>query len=156
MGAPSIVAGEPIVRVEAVTKRFGQTVAVDRVSLAIAANEFFALLGPSGCGKTTLLRMLAGFESASEGRILIDGEDMAGVVPNRRPVNMVFQSYAVFPHMTVTDNVAYGLRVSRVAPPRSAPGSRRRSPWSGSRAWASAGPTSSPAASASGWRSPAR
>ncbi len=106
---------EPIVRIEAVTKRFGQTVAVDRVSLAIAANEFFALLGPSGCGKTTLLRMLAGFETASEGRILIDGEDMAGVVPNRRPVNMVFQSYAVFPHMTVTDNVAYGLRVSRVA-----------------------------------------
>ena len=94
------------------TKRFGEVVAVDQVSLAIQRNEFFALLGPSGCGKTTLLRMLAGFEMASAGRILIDGEDMAGVVPNRRPVNMVFQSYAVFPHMTVADNVAYGLRVS--------------------------------------------
>jgi spermidine/putrescine ABC transporter ATP-binding subunit len=105
----------PILRVEAVTKRFGATVAVDHVSLAIDANEFFALLGPSGCGKTTLLRMLAGFENPSAGRILIDGEDMAGVVPNRRPVNMVFQSYAVFPHMTVADNVAYGLRVSGTA-----------------------------------------
>jgi spermidine/putrescine ABC transporter ATP-binding subunit len=102
----------PIVEVEAVTKRFGPIVAVDRVSLAILRNELFALLGPSGCGKTTLLRMLAGFESASAGRILIDGEDMAGVAPNRRPVNMVFQSYAVFPHMSVADNVAYGLKVS--------------------------------------------
>ena len=100
----------PIVRTQAVTKRFGGVAAVDRVSLAIRPNEFFALLGPSGCGKTTLLRMLAGFERPSEGRILIDGEDMAGVVPNRRPVNMVFQSYAVFPHMTVAQNVAYGLR----------------------------------------------
>ena len=105
----------PIVRIEAVSKRFGGVAAVDRVSLAIRPNEFFALLGPSGCGKTTLLRMLAGFERPSEGRILIDGEDMAGVVPNRRPVNMVFQSYAVFPHMTVADNVAYGLKVSGVA-----------------------------------------
>jgi len=105
----------PIVRIEAVSKRFGGVAAVDRVSLAIRPNEFFALLGPSGCGKTTLLRMLAGFERPSEGRILIDGEDMAGVVPNRRPVNMVFQSYAVFPHMTVAENVAYGLKVSGVA-----------------------------------------
>jgi spermidine/putrescine ABC transporter ATP-binding subunit len=104
----------PSVQVEGLIKRFGQIVAVDRVSLAINANEFFALLGPSGCGKTTLLRMLAGFEIPSAGRILIDGEDMADVVPNRRPVNMVFQSYAVFPHMTVADNVAYGLRVSGV------------------------------------------
>src|SRR5687768_2197288 len=103
-----------MLRLEGVTKRFGEVVAVDRVSLEIRANEFFALLGPSGCGKTTLLRMLAGFEAASAGRILIDGEDMAGVVPNRRPVNMVFQSYAVFPHMTVAENIAYGLKVSRV------------------------------------------
>jgi spermidine/putrescine ABC transporter ATP-binding subunit len=103
-----------MVRLEGVTKRFGAVVAVDRVSLEIRANEFFALLGPSGCGKTTLLRMLAGFEAANAGRILIDGDDMAGVVPNRRPVNMVFQSYAVFPHMTVAENVAYGLKVSRV------------------------------------------
>jgi spermidine/putrescine transport system ATP-binding protein len=104
--------GAPIIRIDAVSKRFGRMVAVDQVSLEIRRNEFFALLGPSGCGKTTLLRMLAGFESASAGRILLDGDDMAGVVPNRRPVNMVFQSYAVFPHMTVADNVAYGLKVS--------------------------------------------
>jgi spermidine/putrescine ABC transporter ATP-binding subunit len=115
------VSSAPIVQVEAVIKRFGQTVAVDEVSLAIRPNEFFALLGPSGCGKTTLLRMLAGFEQPSEGRILIDGEDMAGVVPNRRPVNMVFQSYAVFPHMTVAENVAYGLKVSGVPRPEIGP-----------------------------------
>jgi spermidine/putrescine ABC transporter ATP-binding subunit len=106
MSAPAIV------RIEGVTKRFASVVAVDDVSLEIRPNEFFALLGPSGCGKTTLLRMLAGFERASAGRILIDGEDMAEVPPNRRPVNMVFQSYAVFPHMSVADNVAYGLRVT--------------------------------------------
>jgi spermidine/putrescine ABC transporter ATP-binding subunit len=108
------VSPPPIVRLEGVTKRFGATLAVDDVSLDIRPNEFFALLGPSGCGKTTLLRMLAGFEVASAGRILIDGADMARVVPNRRPVNMVFQSYAVFPHMSVADNVAYGLKVSGV------------------------------------------
>src|SRR5918996_4483329 len=104
----------PIIRIEGASKRFGQVAAVDDVSLEIRANEFFALLGPSGCGKTTLLRLLAGLERASAGRILIDGEDMAGVPPNRRPVNMVFQSYAVFPHMSVAQNVAYGLRVSGV------------------------------------------
>ncbi len=103
--------GRPMVQIEQVSKRFGNVAAVDDVSLNIAANEFFALLGPSGCGKTTLLRMLAGFEQPTGGRILIDGEDMATVPPNRRPVNMVFQSYAVFPHMTVADNVAYGLKV---------------------------------------------
>ena len=98
-----------------VTKRFGgAVVAVDDVSLDIREGEFFALLGPSGCGKTTLLRMIAGFEIPSEGRILIDGDDISGTPPNRRPVNMVFQSYAVFPHMTVFDNVAYGLKVTRV------------------------------------------
>jgi spermidine/putrescine ABC transporter ATP-binding subunit len=103
------------VQIERVSKRFGPVVAVGEVSLEIRAREFFALLGPSGCGKTTLLRLLAGFERASAGRIVIDGEDMAGVPPNRRPVNMVFQSYAVFPHMSVADNVAYGLRVTGVA-----------------------------------------
>jgi spermidine/putrescine ABC transporter ATP-binding subunit len=104
-----------IISVREVTKRFGGAVtAVDNVSLDIAEGEFFALLGPSGCGKTTLLRMIAGFEIPSEGRILIDGQNMAGIQPNHRPINMVFQSYAVFPHMTVFDNVAYGLKVGRV------------------------------------------
>jgi ABC-type Fe3+/spermidine/putrescine transport system ATPase subunit len=86
------VSAPAIVRIEQVSKRFAGMLAVDDVSLEIRANEFFALLGPSGCGKTTLLRLLAGFERPSEGRILIDGEDMAGVPPNRRPINMVFQS----------------------------------------------------------------
>jgi len=105
---------KPIITFENVTKRFGKLAAVDNVSLSIREGEFFALLGPSGCGKTTLLRMLAGFETPTEGRILIDGQDISNVPPNKRPVNMVFQSYAVFPHMTVADNVAYGLKVDRV------------------------------------------
>jgi len=103
-----------LITIENVTKRFGSVAAVDNVSLDIREGEFFALLGPSGCGKTTLLRMLAGFEIPTEGRILIDGVDMAGVPPNKRPVNMVFQSYAVFPHMSVADNVAYGLKIDKV------------------------------------------
>ena len=80
------------------------------MSLDIYQGEFFALLGPSGCGKTTLLRMLAGFETPDAGRILLDGEDIAGVPPHRRPVNMMFQSYALFPHLTVAGNVAFGLK----------------------------------------------
>ncbi|MBN8607731.1 MAG: ABC transporter ATP-binding protein [Caulobacterales bacterium] len=103
-----------IIRFEGVTKRFGKMVAVDNVNLEIREGEFFALLGPSGCGKTTLLRMLAGFETPSEGRVLIDGKDVAPLPPNKRPVNMVFQSYAVFPHMKVSDNVAYGLKMDGV------------------------------------------
>ncbi len=107
---------EVIVRIEGVSKRFGGGVtAVDAVDLEIRRGEFFALLGPSGCGKTTLLRMIAGFEIPSDGRILIDGEDMSATPPNRRPINMVFQSYAVFPHMSVAKNVAYGLKVEGVA-----------------------------------------
>jgi len=89
--------------------------AVEDVNLDIFAGEFFALLGPSGCGKTTLLRMLAGFERPSSGSVLLDGVDVSGVPPNRRPLNMVFQSYAVFPHMNVQDNVAYGLKIEGVA-----------------------------------------
>jgi len=104
-----------IISIDNVTKRFGPVVAVDGVSLEIQPNEFFALLGPSGCGKTTLLRMLAGFETPDDGALLIGGEDVTDVAPNRRPVNMVFQSYAVFPHMTVFENVAYGLKVVRTA-----------------------------------------
>jgi len=101
----------PIISIRNVSKRFPGVTAVDDVSFDIRQNEFFALLGPSGCGKTTLLRMIAGLETPSEGEIVIDGVDMAFTPPNKRPVNMVFQSYAVFPHMTVKDNVAYGLKV---------------------------------------------
>jgi spermidine/putrescine transport system ATP-binding protein/putrescine transport system ATP-binding protein len=108
---------QPVISIRNVTKRFGNMVAVDNVSIDILEGEFFVLLGPSGCGKTTLLRMIAGFEMPSEGQILIGGQDMAGVSPNQRPVNMVFQSYAVFPHMSVADNVAYGLKISGVAKP---------------------------------------
>jgi spermidine/putrescine transport system ATP-binding protein len=114
-GAGPDPAGRPIITFENVTKRFGKMIAVDAVDLTIHEGEFFALLGPSGCGKTTLLRMLGGFETPTEGRILIDGQDVADTPPNKRPVNMVFQSYAVFPHMTVADNVGYGLKVDRVA-----------------------------------------
>ncbi len=106
-------------RIESVVKRFAgaAAAAVDGVSLDIAAGEFFALLGPSGCGKTTLLRMLAGFEAPDEGRILIAGADMAGVPSYRRPVNMMFQSYALFPHMTAAQNIAFGLKQDRVPKP---------------------------------------
>ena len=107
-------ARKTIIRLENVTKRFGKVAAVDDVTLSVEEGEFFALLGPSGCGKTTLLRMVAGFETPTEGRILIDGEDVSRTPPNRRPVNMVFQSYAVFPHMSVADNVGYGLVVAGV------------------------------------------
>jgi putrescine transport system ATP-binding protein len=100
----------PFIRIQNVTKQFGDVYAVDNVSLDIYQREFFALLGPSGCGKTTLLRMLAGFETPTAGRILIDGQDMAAVPPWKRPANMMFQSYALFPHMSVGDNIAFGLR----------------------------------------------
>ncbi|HSS66424.1 MAG TPA: ABC transporter ATP-binding protein [Gammaproteobacteria bacterium] len=104
---------DTIIEIRGVTKRFGNVVtAVDDVSLDIRSGEFFALLGPSGCGKTTLLRILAGFESPTLGEVRIAGRNVAGVPPNRRDVNMVFQSYAVFPHMTVADNVGYGLKVT--------------------------------------------
>nr|WP_091977582.1 MULTISPECIES: ABC transporter ATP-binding protein [Bradyrhizobium] len=100
----------PLLRIEGVGKSFGNFRAVDRLSLDIRAGEFFALLGPSGCGKTTLLRMLAGFETPDEGRILLDGKDIAQVAPHQRPVNMMFQNYALFPHLNVRDNIAFGLK----------------------------------------------
>jgi putrescine transport system ATP-binding protein len=102
-------AGEPLVRFAGVSKRFGDVPAVNKLSLDIHQGEFFALLGPSGCGKTTLLRMLAGFEPPDEGRVLLAGEDLAAVPPHRRPVNMMFQNYALFPHLTVAGNIAFGL-----------------------------------------------
>jgi putrescine transport system ATP-binding protein len=100
----------PFIRIEGVSKKFNEFLAVDNVSLDIRKGELFALLGGSGCGKTTLLRMLAGFEQPTSGRILIDGQDMADIPPYDRPVNMMFQSYALFPHMTVEKNVGYGLK----------------------------------------------
>jgi len=105
---------EPYIRIENVTKSFGDFVAVNNVSLNIYHGELFSLLGGSGCGKTTLLRMLAGFEEPTSGKIYIDGIDMAGIPPYARPTNMMFQSYALFPHMTVEQNVAFGLKQDKV------------------------------------------
>ncbi|MFO1434901.1 MAG: polyamine ABC transporter ATP-binding protein [Gammaproteobacteria bacterium] len=105
---------EPYIRIENVTKKFGDFVAVNNVSLNIYKNELFCLLGGSGCGKSTLLRMLAGFEQPTSGAIYLDGVNMAGIPPYNRPVNMMFQSYALFPHMTVQDNVAFGLKQDHV------------------------------------------
>jgi len=112
---PAPVADMPLLRIEGVAKRFGGFQAVDRLSLDIRAGEFFALLGPSGCGKTTLLRMLAGFETPDEGHILLDGKDIAQVLPHERPVNMMFQNYALFPHLSVRDNIAFGLKRAGMA-----------------------------------------
>jgi len=104
----------PYISIERVTKKFGDFIAVNDVSLKIYKQELFCLLGGSGCGKTTLLRMLAGFEDSTSGRILIDGVDMTGIPPYERPVNMMFQSYALFPHMSVEQNVAFGLKQDRL------------------------------------------
>jgi putrescine transport system ATP-binding protein len=113
---PAAVAGDmPLLRIDAVVKNFGAFRAVDRLSLDIRAGEFFALLGPSGCGKTTLLRMLAGFETPDEGRILLAGKDIAQLLPHQRPVNMMFQNYALFPHLSVHDNIAFGLKRAGMA-----------------------------------------
>ena len=107
--------GQPLLRIEGVAKTFGAFRAVDGVSLDIRAGEFFALLGPSGCGKTTLLRMLAGFEAPDEGRILLGGNDIAQALPHERPINMMFQNYALFPHLSVRDNIAFGLKRAGMA-----------------------------------------
>lgn len=104
----------PLLQIRGVSKAFGTVKAVDDVSLDIASNEFFALLGASGSGKTTLLRMLAGFETPTGGQILLEGRDVSNVPPNKRPVNLMFQSYALFPHMTVRANIAYGLEMERL------------------------------------------
>jgi putrescine transport system ATP-binding protein len=107
---PMVAADMPLLRIDGVVKKFGAVRAVDRLSLDIRRGEFFALLGPSGCGKTTLLRMLAGFETPDEGAILLDGKDIAQVLPHERPVNMMFQNYALFPHLSVRDNIAFGMK----------------------------------------------
>jgi putrescine transport system ATP-binding protein len=109
---------QPYVRIEGVTKTFGDAAAVDNVSLEIDEGEIFCLLGGSGSGKTTLLRMLAGFETPTGGRVFIDGQDMTGIAPCDRPVNMMFQSYALFPHMTVEKNVAFGLEQEKLPRPQ--------------------------------------
>ncbi|KQQ58924.1 ABC transporter ATP-binding protein [Rhizobium sp. Leaf311] len=108
-------ASVPFIRFENVTKRFGDFVAVDNLTLDIYEREFFSLLGPSGCGKTTLMRMLAGFEEPTQGRILLQGKDISGVPPYKRPTNMMFQSYALFPHMTVEKNIAFGLEQDNIS-----------------------------------------
>jgi putrescine transport system ATP-binding protein len=108
----------PLLRIDGVTKRFGGFTAVDKLSLDIRSGEFFALLGPSGCGKTTLLRMLAGFETPDGGHILLNGKDIVRMLPHQRPVNMMFQNYALFPHLSARDNIAFGLK--RAGMPRPA------------------------------------
>ncbi len=107
---------EPVLELRGVSKRYGEAVAVDEVSLTVERGEFLTILGPSGCGKTTVLRLIAGFEQPSAGEIVLEGRSMAGVPPERRAVNTVFQSYALFPHMNVFDNVAFGLRMRGFAP----------------------------------------
>src|SRR3954468_12094856 len=111
----------PLLRIEGVGKKFGNFRAVDRLSLDIRAGEFFALLGPTGCAKTTLLRMLAGFETPDEGRILLGAKDIAQVPPHLRPLNMMFQNYALFPHLSVRDNIAFGLNRAGTARHQVAP-----------------------------------
>ncbi|MGB7260838.1 MAG: ABC transporter ATP-binding protein [Albidovulum sp.] len=116
VSSETIAKDAPFIRIEGVTKRFGTFTAVSSVSLEVRKGEIFSLLGGSGCGKTTLLRMLAGFEDPTEGRIFIDGQDMTDLPAYERPVNMMFQSYALFPHMTVEKNVAYGLKHEAMTP----------------------------------------
>jgi spermidine/putrescine transport system ATP-binding protein len=105
-----------LLEIRNVTRRFGSYTAVDNVSIDVEAGEFFTLLGPSGCGKTTLLRMIAGFDLPDSGQILLDGKDMVGIPPEKRPVHTVFQTYALFPHMTVADNIAFPLKMAGKAP----------------------------------------
>jgi spermidine/putrescine transport system ATP-binding protein len=103
------------ITIDGATKRFGDVVAVDDVSFTIPGGEFFSMLGPSGCGKTTTLRMIAGFETPDAGRILLQGADVTYVPPAKRNVNMVFQAYGLFPHMTVAENIAFGLKIKKLA-----------------------------------------
>ena len=112
--AGSVPTGEPVIRLEHITKHFGDFVAVEEANFDIGESEFFSMLGPSGCGKTTTLRMIAGFEQPTSGQILLEGKDVSRTPPNKRDVNTVFQNYALFPHMDVFDNVAYGLRNKKV------------------------------------------
>ena len=146
----------PAIELRATRRAFGSVVALDSVSLTIAPGEFFALLGPSGSGKTTCLRLIAGFDQPDSGTILLDGEDVTNTPPFARNVNTVFQDYALFPHMTVAENVAYGLRVRGIAARRArAAGRGTCSTSCDSASSARVGRTSSPVASVSAWRWPA-
>ena len=139
-----------MIEIDAVSRYYGIYKALDNVTLDIAAGEFFSLLGPSGCGKTTLLRSIAGFDTPTSGDIRIDGQSAIDLPPNKRPTNMVFQNYAIFPHLNVEENVAYGLKRLKLDAAQNASGSAMR--WSrfAYRRSASARRTNSPAASASG------
>ena len=141
------------VTLEGLSKRYGEVEAVRELSLDVPGGRFFSLLAPSGCGKTTTLRMIAGFEEPTTGRILLGGEDMTRTPAHKRPVNTVFQNYALFTHLSVSDNVGFGLRFNPSPSRRSYGESSRRSRSCAWRSWASAGRTSSRAASNSGWRS---
>ncbi len=148
--------GSNCVVLSSVTKRFGEVTAVDAIDLEIEEGEFFTMLGPSGCGKTTTLRMIAGFEEVTEGRLTIDDADMLGIPPHKRPTNTVFQSYALFPHLSVRENVAFGLQrkgADRADRPAGARGARAGGPGRGGR---TAGPRSSPAGCSSASRLPGR
>ena len=158
--AATRAASAPVdVEFRGVTKRFGAVVAVDAISFEIPRGSFHSFLGPSGCGKTTSLRLIAGFEQPDQGEVSIGGRSMVGVPAYRRPVNMVFQHYALFPHMNVADNVGYGLRQAR---PKLGQGrdrhARRRDAGAGAPAagWARGAPGSCPAGSSSAWPWPAR
>lgn len=115
MTPPLADSGKPYLQIVDVVKQFGEHTAVNGVNLTIGKNEIFALLGSSGCGKSTLLRMLAGMETPTSGRILLDGQDVTRLPPYERPINMMFQSYALFPHMTVEQNIAFGLRQDKLS-----------------------------------------
>jgi iron(III) transport system ATP-binding protein len=139
------------ITVQGLAKRFGAVTALQSLDIEIRAGEFFTLLGPSGCGKTTLLRIVAGFERQNEGDLLIGGKVANDVPAHQRDMGMVFQNYAIFPHMSVFDNVAYGLRQRKVSKKDIHARVARPFPWSGSTATAAASPTSSPAARSSAW-----
>ena len=145
--------GDVAVRLDGTRKTYGELVAVDRVDLDIQEDEFFTLLGSSGSGKTTCHRMIAGFERPDEGRVELAGRDVTDLPPYERDVNTVFQDYALFPHMSVGENVEYGSGSPRRARRSAAGASQRRSRWCASATTRSAGPCSSPAASVSAWRS---
>src|SRR3954447_2493496 len=137
------------VELEALEKRFDDVVAVDSIDLDIASGEFFSLLGPSGCGKTTTLRLIAGFERPTSGDVRLDGASLAAVPPDRRAVNTVFQNYALFPHLNVLDNVAFGMRYQKVKRSERVRRAKEALSWWSSGTTRSVVRTSSPAASSS-------